>query len=54
MQTEFKIKLFPHFDPDADADQRKKVGQKIVALMLKNLRKRGRPKKDEEELKDVA
>jgi hypothetical protein len=44
----------PHFDPANEAGNRKAIGQKIVALMLTGLRKRGRPKQEIEELKNVS
>ena len=48
------IKLIPHFDSSTEAGHRKLIGQKIVTLMLSDLRKRGRPKKDCEDILDVA
>ena len=52
--TEFKVRLVPHFDSNADAIRRQDSVQKIIGIMFTELRKRGRPKNDKEEISDVA
>jgi len=54
LQSEFKIRLVPQFDPDSEINNRKAVAQKIMAMMFDGLRKRGRPKKEEKDLDNVA
>lgn len=44
-----RVQLIPVIDDSSNADQRKHEIQTILALMVANARKRGRPKKDVEE-----